>query len=137
MIVHVNIPLTFTALQITVSVSMLYDAGFFILLTYILANNPLPSLYLINQSTALRNVCVCLHLYCILTNMQSDYIHCFLSGLYQVYLEMKNIAIKPRKCKHTSSFFFSLTFLIVEHNGNLGKKAFQRYLQEILLIKRT
>lgn len=57
-IVCVNIPLTFTALKVTFLVSMMYDAGFFILLTHTLAENPFPSLYLINRSSALMNVCV-------------------------------------------------------------------------------
>lgn len=137
-IVYVNIPLTFTALQITVSVSMLYDAWFFILLTYILANNPFPSLYFINQSAALMNVCV--FAFILYFDQYIVWLYTLFSiwdKLYQVYLEMKNRAIKPRKCKHTSCFFFSLIFLIVEHNGNLGKKVFQRYLQEIFFIKRT
>lgn len=58
-ILCVNIPLTFTAFQIPISVSMMYEAEFFIiLLTHILADNSFPSLYLINQSSALVNVCV-------------------------------------------------------------------------------
>lgn len=56
--VCVNIPLTFTVLQVTILISMMYDAGFFIVLTYIMADNAFPSLYLINQSPGLMNVCV-------------------------------------------------------------------------------
>ena len=59
-ILCVNIPLTFAVFQIPVLVSMMYDAEFFMtLLTYILADISIPSLYLINQSSTLMNVCVC------------------------------------------------------------------------------
>lgn len=56
--VCVNIPLTFTVLQVTILISMMYDAVFFIVLTYIMADNAFPSLYLINQSPGLMNVFV-------------------------------------------------------------------------------
>lgn len=56
--VCVNISLTFTALQVTILFTMMYDAEFFILLTHILADNSFPSLCFINRSSALMNVCV-------------------------------------------------------------------------------
>lgn len=83
-------------------------------------------------------VCVCLHglyLYCISTNILFEYIvwSAVQDKLCQVYLEMENTVIKIRICKQL--LFFSLAFLIDEHHQTLGKKAFQRYLQEALIIK--